>query len=124
MSFLVGLNPFQQYLERKIRLIEVQERIDASTRAEKAEERAAFLAAITAMSQVAIETARATQAQSKVLGAYLNSFDVSSAPVTREWDPEANDRRYLEKHHPEVLEGLPKIEQFQLLLDKLNGDDK
>lgn len=121
--FLVGLNPFFHYFEYQIRVAEVKERVDAAVRAEKAEERAAFLAAINSMTQVAVESARATQAQARTLSVFLDSFKVTEAPVLREWDPEANDRRYLEKHYPQELQGLPEIEKFQLLIDRLNGDD-
>jgi hypothetical protein len=122
IAFLVGLNPFRRYFEYKIRLLEAQERIEAAARAEKAEERAAFLAAITSISQVSIEAARTSQAQAKALSTFLDSFKVTEAPQLREWDPEANDKRYLEKHYPEALKGLDKFDQFSLLIDKLNGD--
>ncbi len=118
--WLLGLNPFLAYFEKKIRLLEVQERIDASIRAEKAEERAAFLAAIQGMTQVAVEAAKATQMQAKSLNTFLDSFKVDTPLVAREWDEEADNQRYLKKHYPQAMQEMPDLEQFQLLLDKMD----
>ncbi len=103
--------------------MEAAERVEMAQRAEKAEERAAFLAAINSMTQVAVEAARASQAQAHTLDTFLKSFDVGTPPVAREWDPEAHDQRYLAKHYPEYLQGLGQIEQYRELIDKLNSGE-
>lgn len=104
-------------------MFEAQQRADYATQVERREERETFLAAIQGMTAVSTEASKANQAQATALKSFLDSFAVTSPPQRREWDEEADDKRYIEKHLPAELKGLNQIEQFQMLLDRIDNGD-
>lgn len=118
-NILNRLNPFKNYYEYRIRVLETQERLQHIERAERQEEKAAFLAALQSITTVAVESSKASQAQANALSTFLDSFKAIDTPKVREWDEDEANRRYVEKHMPAEMQGLDNVDRFQLLLDKV-----
>lgn len=65
----------------------------------------------------------ASQAQAKVFQDFLASFQIGGQPSLREWDEAENTAKYFERTgrvYPDELKGLSMIDQFELLLDKID----
>ena len=123
LEFLRSLNPFRGYYAYRLRLKEAEFRAEEAARLERQEERQVFLTAIQSMQLVAVESAKATQQQALVMKAHLDSFAVVESPRLRSWDEEADDRRYIESHLPPDLQGKSELEQFSMLIDRLNSGE-
>lgn len=121
VSFLQSLNPFRAWLDYKLRLAEITERIEAANRAEKAEERQAFITALQATAQVSLEASKASQSQAQALKTFLDSFNVTAAPQRRDWDEEADNRRYIEEHMPAELKNMDPVDRMHALVDKFEA---
>ena len=117
---LSWINPFSKYFEYKLRILEIQQRLEHAERAERQEERQAFLTAIQATAMVSVEASKASQNQALALNTFLNSFNVTSQPTLREWDEEADNARYIEKHVPKGVITNDKLESFENLLQKMD----
>lgn len=119
-KFFHWLNFLGRYYDYRCRLQEIKERTEAAARLERQEERAAFLIALQSMAAVSTEAAKASQAQAAALSTFLDSFKVTTAPTARGWDEAEDNRRYVETHLPPEMKGLDKVEQFQMLMDRLD----
>ena len=113
-------NPIRDWLDlRRSQAIE-EARQRELERLERQEDREILRDAILSM-------ARVVEGQSQVFKSFLDSFHVTEPPRVREYDEDIDVKRYRERRVskgdlPPELAGLGKLDQFEMLLDKLNAD--
>lgn len=100
---------------------------------ERAEQAELLRATITAMSQMVGKAFDVVKAQGDVQAKWLASFEVGTAPEIREWDEDADTRRYMDRKGgqaprkpaaqtlPDELVGLDRLQQFEALLDRMGS---
>lgn len=115
------LNPFALWLDYKRQRDAELDRQRAQERMERAEERELFRQTIASMSVMVEKAFEANRANSEVFNTFLEGFKTDSAPQVREFDEDAELRRYFDKQNdtPEELKGLSQIDQFKALMDKM-----
>jgi hypothetical protein len=113
----VSLNPIRDWLDFKKQQVLEAERQRELERLERREDREILRDAILSM-------ARVVDGQSQVFKSFLDSFHVTEPPRVREYDEEADVQRYKARRGalPRELEGLGQLDQFEMLIDKLNAD--
>lgn len=89
------LNPLRAYFDYRVRCRELSARVHAVERAERRDERTAFLEAVKAMTAVSERAFDANRAQSEAFKGFIDSFKVTEVPTVREFDIDAYDDRYL-----------------------------
>src|SRR5687767_8505676 len=91
---MVWWNPLRSWFERRERLAAIQERMAAAARAERADERAAFLATVQSMAVVTERAFDANRAQHEAFKSFLDGFKTTTSPTARPYDEEAEMERY------------------------------
>lgn len=94
----------------------------ASAAAERQAERDALLAAMTAVQTVAEKALTTATQLASTSQSFLDSFRITEAPQVRQFDEQKDYERYLKDHGyatPKELDGLNQMDQFKVLLDRL-----
>lgn len=109
--------------EAAARRAEIEERVAALDREERRQERELFRASIESMTAMCRAAFAAQEAQQAAFAKFLASFDIGAAPQVRVWDEDEDAVRYadrLGKALPAELAGLDRVEQFKMLVDKMD----
>lgn len=103
--------------ERNERQAEIAAAIRQSEMDQRKQEREAYLAALTAITQVAIEGAKAHAAQAQALTTFLEGFKVTGNPNSRVVDEAKDFENYLRKTMHSDDEVKAALREYNLILD-------
>lgn len=129
----MSLNPLRVWIDYRRQRDLAEDRRREADRLDRAEERELLRQTISSLHSTMEHAFEVSKVQADAMSKWVTSFDSGGAPEVREWDEDADTQKYLERHggqapRPEVkstlpaeLVGLSKIEQFELLLNKMGS---